>query len=518
MRKTIARILTVSMLAVLMAAMLTAMSACGGGGAGGAATTQAAAATTEAQAAATTAAPAATTEAPAAEAAPATIIWYVPGDKADEHDLVIGELNKKLLDLLNVQLDFRMLTFGEYADKMKLTSTSGEDFDLEYTSNWLNSFVDNIARSALLPLDDLLAQYGKELYASVPEWLFDAGRAGKDLYGIPNYQMVGDYYGVYIQKELADKYDLDPSSITEFEDLEPFLMQIRDNEPEMFPLLKQQNPKMWPIYERFIGGLLYMKKGDETMTILPPWEAMNDEWSYNNWLYKEKLIREDIATVIDDSPYQLSNRFAATLNIAKPGGEAEATARYQKEYIQIPVSKCYIAYDSGVSTVTAISSTSSHPEEAMKFLNLMYTNEELFNMLLFGLEGQHYTKAGPNRVDLIEGSKYFYGGQAWAFGNQLLAWYVPGQEDGTWEETQSILDSAEVSVVRGFYFDPESVQSEIAQLDAVGKEFERQDYVTDDLETWKSDYINKLKAAGIEKVIAEFQRQVDEWAVSVGKK
>ena len=511
MKKVIAIVLSVTMLA--------ALSACGGGGAGGGTTAQTAAATTQAAAAATTQAPAATTTEAQAEAAPAaTIIWYVPGDKAEEHDLVIEELNKKFMDRLNVQLDFRMLTFGEYADKMKLTSTSGEAFDLEYTSNWLNSFVDNIARSALLPLDDLLAQYGKELYASVPEWLFDAGRAGKDLYGIPNYQMVGDYYGVYIQKELAEKYDLDPSTIVEFEDLEPFLFQIRDNEPELFPLLKQQSPSRWRSYESFVGGLLFMKKGDETLTVVPSWEAMEEDWAYNNWLYKEKLVRQDIATVTDDSPYQLSNRFAATLNIAKPGGEAEASARYQKEYIQIPVSKCYIAYDSGVSTVTAISSTSSHSEEAMKFLNLIYTDEELFNMLLFGIEGRHYTKAGANRVELIENSKYFYGGQAWAFGNQLLAWYVPGQEDGTWEETQAILDNAEVSIVRGFYFDPESVQSEIAQLAAVGKEFERQDYVSDDIDSWKSDYINKLKAAGIEKVMAEFQSQVDEWAASVGKK
>ena len=504
--------------------MLLAAAGCGGGGGSGAGTTAAPATTAAAAtttAAATTAATttAATTKATeAAVSKPTTVIWYVPGDKNEDHDRVIGELNKKLVERLNVELDFRMLAWGEYSDKMKLASTSGEEFDLEFTSSWLNSFVDNIARSALLPLDDLLDKYGKELYNSVPAWLFDAGRAGKNLYGIPNYQMVGSYFGVFIQKELADKYKLDTASIKTFEDLEPFFRQIRDNEPELIPIQKQQAPKLWPYYEGFVQGMVYMKKGDATMTALPPWEAMKEEWAYQNYLYKEGLIRKDIVTVLDESAYQVANRFAATLNIAKPGGEAEATARLKKEYIQIPVSDCYIAYDSGVSTCTAISSTSKHPEEAMKFLNLIYTDVELFNFLLFGLEGEHYKKVAENRAEPIEGSKYFYAGQAWAFGNQFLAWYLPGQKDGTWEETQDILNNAEVSVVRGFYFDPEPIQSEIAQISAVSKEYANQQYITDDLDGWIAEYTNKLKAAGIERVVAEFQSQVDAWAVSVGKK
>jgi len=499
---------------------MLALAAAGCGGGAQPAQTTAAATTAEATtaaattAAATTAA-ATTTAAPAAEAT--TIIWYAPGDKAEEHDLVIEELNKLLIDLVNAKLDFRIISFGEFNDKMKLTTTSGEAFDLMYTSSWLNSFVDNVARSALAPLDELLDTYGKELKNSIPLWVFDAGRAGNALYGIPNYQMIGSYYGVYLQKEYVDKYGLDPSSITRFEELEPFFKQIVENEPNLIPLLQQQSPTYWPIYE-WLPGELSVRKDDDTLTILPKWEPFADEWRYRNYLYNEKIIRQDVLTVTDDSADRAANRYVGVLNIAKPGGDAEMTANHKKEYILIPVSDCYINYDSGVSTMTAISSTSTHPEETMKFYNVIYTDKEIFNMLLFGLEGVHYAKAGESRIEPVENSKYFYGGNAWAYGNQLLAYYLPGQEDGTWELTEELLNTAVVSPLRGFYFDPEPVQAELAQCNAVNEEFRNMEYVATDIDAFISDFTNKLKAAGMETVCAEFQKQVDEWAVSVGKK
>jgi putative aldouronate transport system substrate-binding protein len=515
MKKRIFILLTAGL---LIAGLVTG---CGGAQTTQAATTQAAAttaaATTAAEAttiAATTTA-AATTAAPAAEAT--TVIWYAPGDKAEEHDMVINELNKKLADRVNAKLDFRIITFGEFGDKMRLATTSGENFDLMYTSSWLNSFVDNVARSALLPLDDLISEYGKDLYNSIPEWVFDAGRAGSALYGIPNYQMIGSYYGIYLQKEYVEKYGLDPKSITKFEDLEPFFKQILENEPNLYPLQKYQSPKYWPIYE-YLPGELSIRKDDATLKILPKWEAFEEEWRYSNYLYKEKIIRQDILTMGDDSADRAANRYVGVLNIAKPGGDAEMTANHKKEYILIPTSDCYINYDSGVSTMTAISSTSKHPEETMKLYNVIYTDKEIFNMLLFGLEGTHYKKTGESRIEPVENSKYFYGGNAWAYGNQLLAYYLPGQEDGTWEETERLLNTAVVSPLRGFYFDPSPVQAELAQCDAVLKEFDNQQYVATDIDAFISDITNKLKAAGMETVVAEFQKQVDAWAVSVGKK
>ncbi len=230
---------------------------------------------------------------------------------------------------------------------------------------------------------------------------------------------------------------------------------------------------------------------------------------------------QEIATLSDGmatASMQNSNYFASYLAVAKPGGAAESSALNGEEYIMIPHGECFITSDSGVTTMTAVSSTSKHPEEAMQLLNLMYTDEALFNMLMFGLEDVHYTKVADNRIEPIEGANYTYGTMAWAYGNQLLAWYLPGQVDGLWETTEEILNNAEVSLLRGFSFDLTPVQSEIAQIDAVRTEYSYRDYVATDLAAFESEYTEKLKAAGIETLVAEFQRQVDEWAAAVGLK
>ena len=45
-----------------------------------------------------------------------------------------------------------------------------------------------------------------------------------------------------------------------------------------------------------------------------------------------------------------------------------------------------------------ISSTSKNPEKAMEFLNLMYSNPEISNLLMNGIEGQEYQKVSDRII------------------------------------------------------------------------------------------------------------------------
>ena len=50
--------------------------------------------------------------------------------------------------------------------------------------------------------------------------------------------------------------------------------------------------------------------------------------------------------------------------------------------------------------MTAINKNSAHPEKAMEFLNLVNTDEYLRNLLNYGIEGVHWTKAEPTAEEL----------------------------------------------------------------------------------------------------------------------
>ena len=124
----------------------------------------------------------------------------------------------------------------------------------------------------------------------------------------------------------------------------------------------------------------------------------------------------------------------------------------------------YTGWD--LSTLNAISATSEHPEEALMFLDLLYSDPEVFNALVYGIEGRHYNKTGENRVELIPNSGYVIS-SGWEFGNQFNQWLLPSQPDDLWEQTKQINANAQKSTAYGFVFDHANVRTEVANCRAV---------------------------------------------------
>jgi len=255
----------------------------------------------------------------------------------------------------------------------------------------------------------------------------------------------------------------------------------------------------------------FIRKDDPNATLIPATEVIADQLKLDNEWYQKGYIRKDIATVTDNSADVKANRYVCTLSSYKPGWGAEFTSRQGVEYIAVPIEGAYIKAISGIETMTAINVNSKNPEAAMKLLNLVYTDKEIFNELLFGLEGTHYTKTGENFAEPVADSKYNYSAYAWRVGNQFNAWYLPGQVDGTWEETDKLNNTAQVSVLRGFTFSPANVQAELAQVAAVKKEYKNAQYTTKDIDAYITEYTDKLNQAGLPNIVKELQTQIDAW-------
>jgi putative aldouronate transport system substrate-binding protein len=448
---------------------------------------------------------------PAATEKTVIVKWCVFGDKAQDHDLVMEDLNKKLKEKINVELDLEVISQGEYNDKMKLASTAGEDFDLVFTANWLNSFDENMSRDAFMPLNKLVEEYGKDMKAAIPDWLLDVAKVEGELFAIPNQQIIARQLGVVIQKEYADKYGFDKKSLTDIRELEPFLDEIVKNEPTMFPIDKRVEAVTEKGYEGLASESAFIKKDDPDAKLIPATEVIAEQLKLDNEWYQKGYIRKDITTVTDNSADVKANRYVCSLSSYKPGQDAEFTSRQGVEYISVPIEGTYIKATSGIETMTAINVNSKNAEAAMKLLNLVYTDKEIFNELLFGLEGTHYTKTGENSAEPVAESKYNYSAFAWKLGNQFNAWYLPGQADGIWEATDKLNNEAQISVLRGFTFNPTNVQAELAQVAAVNKEYKNTQFTTNDIDGHIADYFEKLDRAGLPNIVKEVQTQIDAW-------
>lgn len=456
------------------------------------------------------------------------IRWITAGTPQTGIDQVLEEVNKILAERYGLELQLEIYDYGSYDEKMNMMISSGEAFDVCFTTqNWLNKYQPNVSRGAFLPLDDLIEANAPELKNILPEFLFEQARVGGSIYAIPNYQICYDSFGFMMRKDLVDKYEFDWENVESVEDMYPFWDAVRDNEPDLYPvgdlsIQAFENDfvamKMMDGYYKVAdsGVPMYIKKDDDTYTV--DWfpEEMKKHLEEFGELYDNGYIRDDIITLQDDSADITAGKYASRLGIVKPGGEIE-----QKQlaggfdYVQVSLTDPVVNALSARGAMNAVSSSSEHPEAAIKMIEVMNTDKEIFNMLNFGIEGVNYTMEG-GFVKEIPDSGYFFN-SGWALGNQFNAYLVEGQKEGVWEETMEINNNADVSPLSGFSFNEEPMATQMAQMSSVAAEYKFMS-LYDDFDERFEQYVTKMEQAGVEEYKAELQKQLDEWLTANGKK
>lgn len=471
----------------------------------------------------TTDASAETTPTPAEEKEePVTVKWVLRTDAQEDDDEVLAYLNELLLEKGNVQLELIPVSSGEYDTRCQLITTGGEDYDLMFTCNWTNSFNANMQRGSFLALDDILASDdGALLRESVPSFLFSASTVDGKIYAVPNYQVMANQLCIVMQKEYVDKYGFDISTIKTVTDVEPFLQTLVENEPDMIPMCETDsfisagvnNKKDAPAAQVFVYA------ADDTHT---PVLAVDDEdninWyrTMNEW-YKKGYLRSDLATVTDNTADLVANRYVCRITQYKPGIETEILATYGKEYVAAVINTPYVQYTQPIGTMNAVNVNSAHPEAALKLLGLFYSDEEVYNTFMYGIEGKHYSKTGDNRVEQIPNSGYSRADIGWEYGNQFNQWLLPTMADDTWTLTQEMNDSAMPSPLMGFTCDRSSFETEYANVVSTVKEYEKGILTADDFDGYWDEFRTALIAAGIETVRDSVQEQISAWAAANGK-
>ena len=141
----------------------------------------------------------------------------------------------------------------------------------------------------------------------------------------------------------------------------------------------------------------------------------------------------------------------------------------------------------------------------------MYTNKEIANLLTWGIEGRDYVvKDGIAAYpDGVTASNVKYHTSDFLYGNQFLVYPWKGSPADLREQQKAALDAAGISKYLGFTCDTSSITNELTVLGNVISEY------APGLESGTTDnyneFIKALKKAGVDKVVAEYQSQLDAW-------
>lgn len=466
----------------------------------------------------------ATPEATQESLEPVTLKWLVPKtatmDKADE---VFAAVNKLTQEKINATIDFMLVDFGEYDQKVSMMLAANENFDIAFTSNWLNPYIPNVAKGAYLALDDdMLKKYAPQTMATTSAAVWDAIKVDGKIYGTPIQQIYVRQFGLMFKEELLDKYKFDYTSVAKLEDLEPYLKQIKENEPDLFPL-EAVGSSIWESALGYYGfDSLIGVKTPGAVKSFGELKAVNQYESQefkdyvtlmHDW-YQKGYIQKDAATSTTD--YRSQGKYAvATVPALQPGGDAQfsSTQAGGTPYVGYGIGEQPpLTTGSIQATLNAINKNSKNPERALMFIDLLNSDPEILNMMAFGLEGLSYTKNADGKVvQKMDGA--YDGVYNFFVGNVFNTYYTEGQPDGVWEEMAKINEEAKPSVALGFVFNSEPVTNELAKVQAVIDQYLKAlASGSVDVDKVLPEFIQKLKNAGSDAIVAELQKQLDAWA------
>ena len=500
-----------------------------------------------------------TPEAPEETAEPAleqkTIQLMITGaGKQANSDKVWAAFNEQLQQYVpNTTVEFIDVSFDEYSEKFSQVLASGEGVDLAWTG-WLINKPQNIADGNLMPLDDLLAEYGQGIVDILGENVVEIHRNADDgkLYYLPSWQgLVGDRRGWLVVTEIAEL-----AGDTWIEDTEAALNKWRNNYSgiEDFQAVLDQATKYlaaakeagklgagintgrafgWSMYNgmySFLGvggaeiGITYC---DGTFTVKDGVAGEHYKLyakTMADW-YKEGYIRSDIMSVdtstlttpkngeITDTTYV----FSCDPYLTEADQEAAiADAGMDMTYLPIEENAYLIL---GGDTSYAIPYCADEPERAMMVLNAIYSQPDLYNTLIYGIEGEDYTKNADGTittsyVGASPTADDSYGIQRWIIGSCKNALINNGTDPNYYADLEALESTARVNPFLNFTFDRTNVEGICASILNVYYEYGPQidnGVAGDNWEELYNNYMAARKDAGIEELVTEFQNQLNAY-------
>lgn len=451
---------------------------------------------------------------------PVELIWYTIGAPQKDLKRVVDEVNKYTLEKINATIDMKMIDFGDYTQKMQVMAASGEPMDIMFTSSWAFDYVQNARKGAFMELDDLLSKYGKGITDTLDPAFLEGSKVDGHNYAIPANKELPAQEVWRFNKELLDKYNLDISKATTMESLEPMLKTIKENEPGITPyaMLKDFMPVMpFDYVIEKMPMAVYMDTNDyKVVNILETPEAKSTLETVRKF-YQAGYVSPEVATTTSVDDLYKSGKWFMDRAATQPLADNLWSASYGYPVVSTPASQPYIYNWSVMGSMQAISANSEHPEKAMEFLNLLNTDSYLRNLIDSGIEGVHYEKVNDNTVKNLADAKN-YDMPTFSLGNVMITYLNEGDPENKWDEFKKFNASGINAPLLGFNFDTSAVTNEIAAVQNVKEEFWSSLMTgTVDPNEYLAKANEKFKAAGLDKIIAEAQKQIDEWRAANNK-
>ncbi len=457
------------------------------------------------------------------------ITILMPGEETDAFAAFInGPFAKKVEEDLKMKVNFRWLSWSDYWDQKQLWFAANEKIDLYWDG--LTNLPDIVNRKEAQPLDDLLKEYWPEsMNAIIPQSQLAGGRVNGVQYGIPSAYAPSSsmYQQVCVRQDLLEGVGME--KIETAEDLRKFAELVQATYPEF----KGPADPVFKALFRYFGEeqyfslfndyLISFAEESKKAVLQSDTDAFEKAARFNREMFLDGLYGDELAIKYNerDSRMQtglyiwVEGSLGKDQEIIGQVRAADPTAKLAS-YTLAPEKPHYINATGG--EVLCIPYSATNPAGAIRFLTWLWANQENYLFCLYGVRGEDWDLDENGRLVAISenasGEAYFY---EWMFRNANYQVFTNEVTDEYIEQYRHWDDGAIASGMLGFAFNNEGFVDIQTACTEAWKNMTPILYGYVDFDENYPKAKAEMEAAGIYKLVDEYNRQLEEYMAANAK-
>lgn len=438
---------------------------------------------------------------------------YQVGDKPENYDKLMEIANKRIKEKINATVDIQYVGWGDWDKKMSAVIASGEAYDVSFAFQ----YVPNAQKGAFADLTELSEKYAKDYMDQLPEMYVKGNKIDGKLYAIPVYGNAWAQQMLTFNQSFVEKYDLDISKVDgSYESATEVLRQFHEKEPNIAAFAIGQSFKAsynadYPLGKDYPFAVkLDDEKNPKIINRYEDPEFQDILKTLHGW-YKEGLIPSDAATSTTDYPLDKDTWFMREETQGPVDyGDTILTNAAGRPLVSRPLTEQLESTSQAQMANFVVGNASKNKEKAVEFLNLLNTDAELLNGLVYGVEGEQWEKVGDDKLKLLDGYQPNTHMAAWNTGNNMILYTQESITDEQIKERDESIENAKVSPILGFQFVTDKVKTQLTNVINVMNRYAASlNTGTVDPEKNIDELNNELEKAGIKEVMTEMQSQLD---------
>lgn len=434
-------------------------------------------------------------------------------------------INAITVPAINCKVDIQEVWISEVANTTSMAVAGSEKVDLLHVAT-VNPLSSLVGSDILYDMntDNLLQNRGQDLVEIFGDELAAGNVNGKQL-AVPAKTFNATGKGIIYNKTMADEMGITVPETMTFEEFSDLLYQVHEANPDVMAYYTgsgELNYLFWlESYETFgtesSYGIILDASEDPTVVNMYATDMFKDYCLQTfHWTQDGIQPGDPTDTNTAQDYFNAQNLFCAVASV-NPEQMASWGANASSAGFEIGSSMLVeptITNSAITEYMWGIAINSERPDKAMDFLNFLYTNSEVANLLKYGIEGDNYDFAeGSDKVVVLNGTydpMFYYGGNE---ADMFIK--SPAGEDYV-DQLQAMEDEATVSPLAGYMFDDSNFQTESSVIYSTIMEYlpRLQCGMCESEEATLAlidEFNQRLEAAGINDVIAANQEQVDAY-------